>query len=63
MLLSQAMWAFAKGGVDDYQGGGLPSAVRRALIMAFAALMVLFLVGAFFYGGDVAKQLGALGTS
>ncbi|KAL2141075.1 hypothetical protein VTI28DRAFT_2873 [Corynascus sepedonium] len=63
VLLSQAMWAFAKGGVDDYQGGGLPSAVRRALIMAFAALMVLFLVGAFFYGGDVAKQLGALGTS
>ncbi|KAK4251114.1 triose-phosphate transporter family-domain-containing protein [Corynascus novoguineensis] len=63
VLLSQAVWAFAKGGVDDYQGGGLPSAVRRALIMAFAALMVLFLLGAFFYGGDVAKQLGALGTS
>ncbi|AEO56352.1 hypothetical protein MYCTH_2090403 [Thermothelomyces thermophilus ATCC 42464] len=61
--LCQAAWAFAKGGADDQQGGGLPPAVRRALILAFGALVVMFLVGAFFDGGDVMRRLGGLGTS
>ncbi|KAK4104697.1 TPT-domain-containing protein [Parathielavia hyrcaniae] len=35
-------------------GGGLPSAMRRALVMALAAVVVLVLFGAFFYraGGE-----------
>ncbi|KAK4042925.1 triose-phosphate transporter family-domain-containing protein [Parachaetomium inaequale] len=70
VLLAGAVWASAKGGAGgDEQGsgaGGLPSAVRRSLIMGVAAVVVLFLVGRFFYGGGVSgagEQLGARGTS
>ncbi|KAL2157207.1 hypothetical protein VTH06DRAFT_6343 [Thermothelomyces fergusii] len=62
-LLCQAAWAFAKGGADDQQGGGLSPAVRRTLIVAFAALVAVFLAGAFLDGGDVMKRLSGLGTS
>lgn len=65
MLLSQAAWvAIAKAGGDftgsgaDQQQGGLPAAVRRTLVMGVAAFLVLFLVGAFFYGGGVAGAVG-----
>ncbi|KAH6626337.1 triose-phosphate transporter family-domain-containing protein [Chaetomium sp. MPI-SDFR-AT-0129] len=65
VLLSQAAWVFvAKAGGDftgsgaEQQQGGLPAAVRRTLVMGVAAFLVLFLVGAFFYGGGVAGAVG-----
>ena len=74
VLLSQAAWAFAKGGAggDDQHhhhhgsgagGGGLPSAVRRTLVMGVAAVVVLFLVGGFFWSGGPAEELAAAGTA
>jgi hypothetical protein len=51
-------------GQGQAQGqGGLPAAVRRALIMAVAAVVVLVLVGWFFYraGGEGPASVGEFG--
>ncbi|KAK4127361.1 TPT-domain-containing protein [Parathielavia appendiculata] len=75
LALSQAAWVYARGGYEAVrvsppsgdepgqsqgQGGGLPSAVRRALVLALAAVVILVLFGAFFYrgGGGVEPGLG-----
>ncbi|KAK3297578.1 triose-phosphate transporter family-domain-containing protein [Chaetomium fimeti] len=63
VLLSQAAWAFASGDDQHHQQHGLPSAVRRTLVMAVAAVTLLFLVGAFFYSGAPAEELAAAGTA
>jgi hypothetical protein len=66
VLLALAVWASVKGGGGSDEQGGLPSAVRRSMIMGVAAVAVLFLVGGFFYGGGISgagEQLGVRGTS
>jgi hypothetical protein len=48
------------------QGGRLPAAVKRGLIMGVAAVVVLVLAGGFFYGGGAAvvgAQFAEVGTS
>ncbi|KAJ4306504.1 hypothetical protein N0V88_001307 [Collariella sp. IMI 366227] len=61
VALSQAVYVYAKGGYesisgtpstggDDQQQGRLPAAVRRALIMGVAAIVVLALAGGVLYG-------------
>lgn len=78
IAMSQAVWVYAKGGYEAVRGapssagngeeqqGRLPVAVRRALIMSLAAVIVMVLVGGFFYSGGasaVGAQLGVVGAS
>jgi hypothetical protein len=63
VLLAQAAWAFAKGDDHQHYRSGLPSAVRRTLVMAVAAVVLLFLVGGFFWSAGPAEELAAAGTA
>ncbi|KAL2135066.1 hypothetical protein VTI74DRAFT_9882 [Chaetomium olivicolor] len=80
VALSQAVYVYAKGGYESLSGspgtgsgdeqGRLPSAVRRALIMGVAAIVVLALAGGLFYGygGGVTniggtQPMGGAGTA
>lgn len=67
--LSQATWLSMKGGYESLSGsasgsgdeqGRLPAAVRRALIMGVAAIVVLVLAGWFFYGDGMASMPGGI---
>jgi hypothetical protein len=74
--LAQATWLSMRGGYESLSGGAggaggtpeeqqgrLPAAVRRALVMGVAAILVLVLAGWFFYGDDIASTAGiALGA-
>lgn len=77
IALSQAVWVYARGGYEAVRGsppsdesgqgqgqgqGGLPAAVRRALVMALAAVVVIVLVGGFFYRA-VPGQLDGVNTA
>jgi hypothetical protein len=68
--LAQATWLSMRGGYESLSGGAagagtpeeqqgrLPAAVRRALIMGVAAILVLVLAGWFFYGDGIASTAG-----
>jgi hypothetical protein len=65
--LAQATWLSMRGGYESLSGGAtgtgdeqgrLPAAVRRALIMGVAAILVLVLAGWFFYGDGIASTTG-----
>jgi hypothetical protein len=75
--ISSGLWLYAKGVFDSARGGyssvsgsegdaangagRLPAAVRRGLIMGVALIVVLILVGGFFYSGGV-EQFSTVGT-
>lgn len=71
--LAQSVWVYARGGYEAVRGspsaggeenqGRLPAAVRRALIMGLAAVVILVLAGGIFYGAGGNASVIEVGTT
>ncbi|KAK3899928.1 triose-phosphate transporter family-domain-containing protein [Staphylotrichum tortipilum] len=73
ITLTQSVWVYARGGYEAVRGspgsggeenqGRLPAAVRRALIMGLAAVVILVLAGGILYGAGGNASVVEVGTT